>query len=358
MSRQHDREALAAAQQSSKARPKAPPAPEPEEDLRSSVGNSGMGNLIGPGVSDTIEAEIGGGKPLASTPAARETKGKAEDVRIHDDGTAADLSRELGAVAFTFGRDIFLAGNAPALESSDGQAMLRHELTHVDQQAESGTTRPKRVSSPDSPAEQQATRVQHGDTGAGASAGASAVHRQEEEEEEMMLMRSDTVHRQEEPEEEELLTMPADTVHRQEEEELVDAELAGPSSSPAAEPTMEDEAAAAAPANPALAGLFQTTVIDKYGAAVSALESEPPDAETALGALNDAWNGVSSLMPAYEESDPPLASELGRVMNAFAMFYETVEPHVHGARDLPDVHAAMTTSNLPALVEGVRDRLH
>ena len=155
--------------------------------------------------SSAIEAELGGGRPLGSVPGARPAfAGERPDVRLHDDGVAAGLSRQLGALAFTFGRDIFLAGNAPDLGSDDGQAMLRHELTHVDQQARSGTTRPLRVSSPDSPAEQEATRAQHARTET-VTAAHGTVARQEmpEEEEEAATMPAGTVARQEMPEEEE-----------------------------------------------------------------------------------------------------------------------------------------------------------
>ncbi len=192
---------------------------EPVDDVRGTVGNSGMGQLLDPRTSDTIENELGSGKPLAEAAGTARSTSAGADVRIHDDGTAAQLSRELGAVAFTYGRDIFLAGNAPHLGSAEGQAMLRHELTHVRQHAESGTTRPTRVSSPNSPAEQQAAQAAHSASHAGAAGsglGTSAVHRQEEEEE-AQPMRADTVHRQEE--EEEAQPMRADTVHRQEEEE-------------------------------------------------------------------------------------------------------------------------------------------
>ena len=193
---------------------------EPVDDVRGTVGNSGMGQLLDPRTSDTIENELGSGKPLAEAAGTARSTSAGADVRIHDDGTAAQLSRELGAVAFTYGRDIFLAGNAPDLKSNEGQAMLRHELTHVRQHAESGTTRPTRVSSPNSPAEQQAAQAAHSARHARAPAPGlrpRAVHRPAEEEEAQPL-RAETAHRQEE-EETEVQPLRAEAVHRQEEEE-------------------------------------------------------------------------------------------------------------------------------------------
>ena len=99
-------------------------------------------------------------------PQVRRTEGREgaaveSEVRIHDDTSAADLSKRLGAVAFTFGRDIFLSADAPDLRSAAGERMLGHELTHVQQQRASGTTRPRRVSAPGSPAEREAARLRH-----------------------------------------------------------------------------------------------------------------------------------------------------------------------------------------------------
>lgn len=55
-------------------------------------------------------------------------------VRVHADGQAAGLARELEAKAFTVGRDVFVAPQAydPAIPA--GQALLAHEVAHVGQQ--------------------------------------------------------------------------------------------------------------------------------------------------------------------------------------------------------------------------------
>ena len=54
------------------------------------------------------------------------------EVRVHDDGKAAQSAREISALAYTSGRHIVFAGNRYA---QSGDWLLAHELTHVVQQA-------------------------------------------------------------------------------------------------------------------------------------------------------------------------------------------------------------------------------
>ncbi|WP_372771990.1 DUF4157 domain-containing protein [Mangrovibacterium sp.] len=55
-------------------------------------------------------------------------------VRIHTDSNAVQMNQELGAKAFTHGRDIYFNAGNYMPESSDGKHLLAHELTHVVQQ--------------------------------------------------------------------------------------------------------------------------------------------------------------------------------------------------------------------------------
>src|SRR5262249_23515769 len=57
-----------------------------------------------------------------------------DGVRVHADGEAAALNRELDAQAFTVGSDVFFAEGKYNPTSSEGQGLLAHELTHVGQQ--------------------------------------------------------------------------------------------------------------------------------------------------------------------------------------------------------------------------------
>ncbi len=56
-------------------------------------------------------------------------------VVVHADSEAAQLCHLLGANAFTTGRDVFFASGRYAPASTEGRAMLSHELEHVRQQA-------------------------------------------------------------------------------------------------------------------------------------------------------------------------------------------------------------------------------
>ena len=59
-------------------------------------------------------------------------------VRIHTDENAARLSQQLQAQAFTVGNDVFFDQGKFLPDSSTGQHLLAHELTHTVQQGHSG----------------------------------------------------------------------------------------------------------------------------------------------------------------------------------------------------------------------------
>ncbi|PWT95569.1 MAG: hypothetical protein C5B55_01115, partial [Blastocatellia bacterium] len=89
----------------------------------------------GPGDHDLIPT--GGGEPLDETTRRdMEQRFGADfrDVRIHNDAAAAASAAALGANAYTTGRDIYFAAGNYAPESQEGQHLLAHELTHVEQQ--------------------------------------------------------------------------------------------------------------------------------------------------------------------------------------------------------------------------------
>ena len=94
-----------------------------------------------PDVGANVEAEIersrGTGSPLPPTVRRfMEPRFRADfgGVRIHTNDRAATLSRQLGARAFTVGNQIFFGRGQYQPETSDGQELLAHELTHTIQQ--------------------------------------------------------------------------------------------------------------------------------------------------------------------------------------------------------------------------------
>jgi hypothetical protein len=56
------------------------------------------------------------------------------DVNIHTDREAARMNEELGAQAFTHGRDVYFNSGKYQPDSAQGKRLLAHELTHVLQQ--------------------------------------------------------------------------------------------------------------------------------------------------------------------------------------------------------------------------------
>ncbi len=60
------------------------------------------------------------------------------DVRIHTDSSAAQMSKELNAQAFTHGSDIYFSAGKYDTTSTAGRHLLAHELAHTVQQGEAG----------------------------------------------------------------------------------------------------------------------------------------------------------------------------------------------------------------------------
>jgi len=70
------------------------------------------------------------------------------DVRVHMDVNAAESARAVNALAYTVGRDVVFAAGRYAPQTTMGQRLLAHELTHVMQQRSAGDTTLRRVEGP------------------------------------------------------------------------------------------------------------------------------------------------------------------------------------------------------------------
>jgi hypothetical protein len=64
------------------------------------------------------------------------------DVNVHTDDNAVEMNKELGAKAFTHGKDIYFNEGQYNPNSQDGKRLLAHELTHTEQQS-TGQIQPK-----------------------------------------------------------------------------------------------------------------------------------------------------------------------------------------------------------------------
>lgn len=89
-----------------------------------------------------------GGHADSGTPLPTETRAEMEDafgadfstVRIHTNSSAAQLSRNLKARAFTYGNEIFFDHGQYDPSSAHGKRLLAHELTHTIQQRDAIAT--------------------------------------------------------------------------------------------------------------------------------------------------------------------------------------------------------------------------
>lgn len=109
-----------------------------------------------PHVTSELESQIdslrGGGQPLSGSVRAFFEPRFGQDfsqVRIHADSQASELARGVNARAFTLGQDVVFGAGEYEPETSKGQKLLSHELTHVIQQnADIAIGRLSRITSP------------------------------------------------------------------------------------------------------------------------------------------------------------------------------------------------------------------
>ncbi len=155
---------------------------------RSASAGPGGGPLEGELISK-IQSERSSGQPMDTT-VRREIEGSLghdlSAVRVHSGETAADLSSQMGAKAFTTGRDIFLGEGASATDKS----LLTHEATHTIQQGMSEEA-PGSIGAADTVHEHAAEHnAAHG------SEGGLGVQREAAEEDELQMMRDPDVQRE------------------------------------------------------------------------------------------------------------------------------------------------------------------
>jgi Domain of unknown function (DUF4157) len=115
------------------------------------------GRLVGlsqPEMVDEVASRKGGGSSLPEEARTQMEGFFGADlggVRVHADGGAATLNRELDAQAFTVGSDVFFAEGKYNPASAEGQGLLAHELTHVGQQGGFGAPEVQRAAEEEEP---------------------------------------------------------------------------------------------------------------------------------------------------------------------------------------------------------------
>lgn len=88
-------------------------------------------------IAEQIKNTKGNGRPLSERTARQMEKAFDADfsrVVIHTDSEAESLNKEMHSLAFTTGNDIYFAKGQYNPDSSAGNKLLAHELTHVIQQ--------------------------------------------------------------------------------------------------------------------------------------------------------------------------------------------------------------------------------
>jgi hypothetical protein len=115
---------------------------------------SGSGGPLDAGIADQIQAARPAGAPLSGTARASAEAATGADLsraRVHVGAKPAELSRAVGARAFTSGRDIFLGAGT----SLDDHDVIAHEATHTVQQGMS-ENRPRAIGAADTAHERAA----------------------------------------------------------------------------------------------------------------------------------------------------------------------------------------------------------
>ena len=86
----------------------------------------------------SLRSSLGGGQGLPGPVRSQMESAFGQSfsqVNIHTDSAAAEMSRSIGAKAFTYGNDIFFNQGQFSPDSSSGQHLIAHELAHTVQQS-------------------------------------------------------------------------------------------------------------------------------------------------------------------------------------------------------------------------------
>lgn len=98
---------------------------------------TGKNKPANPAMESRLSSSASKGKKIDTSTRAEMENGFGADfgaVNIHDDAQAAQMNKELGAQAFTHGRDIYFNEGEYNPKSKEGKHLLAHELTHTIQQ--------------------------------------------------------------------------------------------------------------------------------------------------------------------------------------------------------------------------------
>jgi outer membrane protein OmpA-like peptidoglycan-associated protein len=109
--------------------------------MRKTEAGSNAGMSVSSSFASSLNASKGSGLPLPQgTRSFMENALKADfsNVRIHSDTRANEMSCDIHAKAFTYGKDVYFNNGQFAPESNVGKKLIAHELIHVLQQTGCG----------------------------------------------------------------------------------------------------------------------------------------------------------------------------------------------------------------------------
>ncbi|MBS1902216.1 MAG: DUF4157 domain-containing protein [Bacteroidetes bacterium] len=109
-----------------------------EEDTHIHRKADGDGVAVTDAIASRIQQRAGGGSTLpGATQSFMESRFATDfsSVRVHNDSEAQHLTRDLNAQAFTIGNNIYFGAGKYSPETTSGQHLLAHELTHTLQQS-------------------------------------------------------------------------------------------------------------------------------------------------------------------------------------------------------------------------------
>lgn len=95
------------------------------------------GGVLDPAHQQDLQQQLNTGGAALPAPLAKRfgaaLSGDVSTTRVHNTPTAHRLARQVSSEAFTTGRDVFFAEGAYRPDTVEGQYLLAHELSHVDQ---------------------------------------------------------------------------------------------------------------------------------------------------------------------------------------------------------------------------------
>jgi hypothetical protein len=119
------------------------PVPEEEEKddevQRKAHAEGAGGGTVADATASAINSQRGGGAPLPSGERSffeSRVGAPLDHVRVHADAPAAQLAGDLGARAFTVGRDVFFGAGQYQPGGFSSRWLMAHELAHVGQQGQ------------------------------------------------------------------------------------------------------------------------------------------------------------------------------------------------------------------------------